>query len=72
METTLSLPGITSFYTAVCGAGLIYAYFTLPETEARTLEDIELHFSDNSKGITDRNIVKTINLDSGTKNCEKL
>lgn len=25
----------------------------LPETEGRSLEDIELHFSDNSKRITD-------------------
>lgn len=31
-------------------------YLTLPETEMRTLEDIELHFSDNSKSITDINI----------------
>lgn len=30
----------------------------LPETENRTLEDIELHFSDNSKDLTDRTIIK--------------
>lgn len=34
-------------------------YFVLPETEDRTLEDIELHFSDNSKKITDRKIRKS-------------
>lgn len=33
-------------------------YATLPETEGKTLEEIELHFSDNSKKITDRNIKK--------------
>lgn len=33
-------------------------FFILPETENRTLEDIELHFSDNSKKITDRKIQK--------------
>lgn len=33
-------------------------YFTLPETENRTLESIELHFSDKSKRITDRKILK--------------
>lgn len=30
----------------------------MPETENRTLEDIEMHFSDNSKKITDRKIAK--------------
>lgn len=33
-------------------------YLILPETEGRTLEDIEVHFSDNHKRITDRHIVK--------------
>lgn len=33
-------------------------YFILPETENRTLEDIELHFSDNNKKMTDRKIHK--------------
>lgn len=28
-------------------------YFLLPETENRTLEDIELHFSDNKRKLTD-------------------
>lgn len=31
-------------------------YNILPETEGRSLEDIELHFSDNAKGITDIHI----------------
>lgn len=30
----------------------------LPETEGRTLEEIELHFADNSKTICDRKIAK--------------
>lgn len=34
-------------------------YFWLPETENRSLEDIELHFSDNSKKLTDINIRRT-------------
>lgn len=52
----------------------------MPETENRTLEDIELHFSDNSKTITDRNIAEafsdrhidrsTDKIDSGTVKCE--
>lgn len=34
-------------------------YFILPETENRTLEDIERHFGDNSKKITDHKITKS-------------
>lgn len=39
---------------------LIVTYNTLPETEGRTLEDIEVHFSDNQKKFTDRNIMKNV------------
>lgn len=35
---------------------LIFQYKIMPETENRSLEDIEMHFSDNSKRITDRHI----------------
>lgn len=59
LETTLSLPGVSLFFCCICGFGLIWMYFILPETENRTLEDIELHFSDNSKKITDRKITKS-------------
>lgn len=31
----------------------------MPETEGRSLEDIELHFSDKSKKFTDWNIAKS-------------
>lgn len=30
----------------------------MPETEQRSLEDIERHYSDNTKGLTDRHIRK--------------
>lgn len=33
-------------------------YFILPETEQRSLEDIETHYSDNTKGMTDIDICK--------------
>lgn len=59
METTLSLPGASLLYCFICGLGLIFTYIVLPETEGRTLEEIELHFSDNSKSITDRKIAKS-------------
>lgn len=58
LETMLSLPGVSLLYCVITGIGLVSMYFILPETEGRTLEDIELHFSDNSKKITDRRIVK--------------
>lgn len=38
---------------------LILMYFLLPETENRTLEDIEIHFSDNQRKMTDRKIQKS-------------
>lgn len=56
LEIALSMPGVTLLYCGICGIGLIVAYFILPETEGRSLEDIERHFTDNSKKITDRNI----------------
>lgn len=58
LETSLSLPGISLFNCIIVGVGIILMYQIMPETEGRTLEDIEMHFSDNSKKITDRNIVK--------------
>lgn len=47
-------------YAVVDVLGLIFIYFYLPETERRTLEDIELHFSDNNKKLSDRKIPKSI------------
>lgn len=35
---------------------LIAMYFILPETENRSLEDIELHYADDTKKITDIHI----------------
>lgn len=36
----------------------------MPETENRTLEDIEVHFSDNKRKITDRKIQKNVSVKS--------
>lgn len=58
LETTLSMPGVSLFYCIICGIGLVVMYVILPETEDRSLEDIELHFSDNSKNLTHRKIAK--------------
>lgn len=56
LESSLSLPGVILFY-GICGlVGVLFVYFFLPETEKRTLEDIELYFSDNNRKLTDIHI----------------
>lgn len=45
MIDTLTLPGTFWFYGAMSLMGTVILYFTLPETEGRTLIDIENHFS---------------------------
>lgn len=56
LETSLSITGVSLFYCVVATSGLILMYNILPETENRSLEDIETHFSDDSKKITDWHI----------------
>lgn len=56
LESYLSLPGVTAFYTCIGLFGLVVGYFIIPETENRSLEDIELHFSNNALKLTDRKI----------------
>lgn len=58
LEITLSLPGVTLLYAIIAGTGLVLMYFIFPETEGRTLEDIELHFADNSKSMLNHKITK--------------
>ncbi|XP_055306844.1 facilitated trehalose transporter Tret1-like, partial [Sitodiplosis mosellana] len=57
-ERWLSLPGVIGFYGIIAVLGFILMTFMLPETEHCSLEDIELHFSDNKRGIFDTNIKK--------------
>lgn len=61
METTLYLNGFVLFNSIVIAIGMIWIFNILPETLNRTPEEIELHFSDNSKSIIDCEIAK-INL----------
>ncbi|XP_031637062.1 facilitated trehalose transporter Tret1-like [Contarinia nasturtii] len=58
LETTFSLSGVALFNSIVIAVGLVLMYKILPETENRSLEDIEMHFADNSKKFTDRKIPK--------------
>lgn len=65
LEMGLSLPGVSLFNCVVIVLGFVLMYKILPETEGRTLEEIELHFSDKSKRITSHRISK-IELDDGS------
>lgn len=62
LETSLSLFGLLTIYAFFDIFGLIYIYKYLPETERRTLEEIELHFSDNSKKLSDIKIRKNVDM----------
>lgn len=62
LETSLGLFGLISIYAILDIIGLIFIYNFLPETERRTLEEIELHFSDNDKKLTDIKIRKNVNM----------
>lgn len=49
MLATLTLPGTFCFYACVSLVGCVILYFTLPETEGRTLFEIVEHFSGGRK-----------------------
>ncbi|XP_063708428.1 facilitated trehalose transporter Tret1-like [Culicoides brevitarsis] len=59
LETSISLFGMISFYAFVAIAGTLFMYNYLPETEGKTLEEIEAHFSDNSLKLSDHKIRPT-------------
>ncbi|XP_064549236.1 facilitated trehalose transporter Tret1 isoform X2 [Drosophila montana] len=48
MLSALTLPGTFAFYATVAFIGTVVLYYTLPETEGRTLAEIEAHFSKKS------------------------
>lgn len=49
MIDTLALWGTLYFYATCSLLGTLYIYLMMPETETRTLGDIEVHFADKSK-----------------------
>lgn len=57
LETTVTLFGMICFYTLVAIAGALFIFNFLPETEGKTLEEIEAHFSDNSLKLRDYKIM---------------
>lgn len=52
------MPGISLFNFLIASFGVFLMYFVFPETEKYSLEEIEAHFSDDTKKITDRKIAK--------------
>lgn len=50
-------------YSVVGVIGTVFVYVFLPETEGKTLEEIEEHFSNNKLKLTDRKIVSQRLLD---------
>lgn len=65
------MPGVALFNCTFTAIGLILMYNILPETEGRTLEAIELHFSDKTKKFTDNKIPKTKPIQKQTQDKEK-
>lgn len=49
MSKLLTLPGTFWFYSAVSLIGTIILYFVMPETEGRTLMEIEAHYTGGEK-----------------------
>lgn len=60
LEKSLTLFGVITLYAVVDVLGMLFIYFFMPETEKRTLEDIEIHFSDNNRKLTDVKIKKNV------------
>lgn len=71
IETYMSLFGLIALYAVVDVIGLFYIYMFLPETERRTLEEIELHFSDNKKKLSDIKIRKNVDMSTEKKEKDK-
>ncbi|KAG5863184.1 hypothetical protein JTB14_030568 [Gonioctena quinquepunctata] len=49
MVSSFTLPGVFWFYGCVGILGTVVLYFTLPETEGKTLFEITEHFSGRNK-----------------------
>lgn len=63
LERGLSLAGTIMLYGCIGVVGFVFIFIFVPETERRTLEDIEVHFSDNNRKMTDRKIQKNTSFD---------
>lgn len=57
VEDGLSIGGGFIMYGSITTVGLVVLYMILPESEGRTLEEIEQFFSDTKRKLTDRTIL---------------
>ena len=46
LKSILSLSGVFSLYGSITATGIIYVYFKLPETEGKSLQDIEKFYNE--------------------------
>ncbi|XP_065219861.1 facilitated trehalose transporter Tret1-like isoform X2 [Planococcus citri] len=46
LKSTLSLSGVFSLYGSITVTGIVYVYFKLPETEGKSLQDIEKFYNE--------------------------
>lgn len=49
LEEILKLPGVLFLYAIIGIIGVIYFYTNLPQTEGKTLHDLQLHFIKKEK-----------------------
>lgn len=61
MLSNLTLPGTYWLYSGISLLGALILYFVLPETEGRTLAEIQEHFSGGKK-LGDKNKIEMVNL----------
>ncbi|XP_055686788.1 facilitated trehalose transporter Tret1-like [Lutzomyia longipalpis] len=60
VEHSLGLDGAAWLYGCIGVVGFAFTWFCLPETEKRTLEEIEMHFSAKGQKFTKTNIQKKL------------
>lgn len=62
LETSLAMSGTFLFYAVLGSVGFCLHYVIFPETEGRTLEEIEDYFSDPKRRLTDRHIRRHVHV----------
>lgn len=56
LEILLTMPGLAIFYGCIGLIGFIAMYLILPDTEGRSIEDVEIYFADRKRKFNDINI----------------
>ena len=58
LQRLLGVHGVFYFYGTMSTVGLVFLYYMLPETEGRTLEDIETNYKSKKKGTFSKGAVQ--------------